>query len=110
MELIAPVSTQKCAPYIGKPVCAVLHDGSHVFGYLQRVDGGKLILSGSALGEGTVSVSKAKAKKQLKQKMDKAQTNFYSPYFYPPYFSPGLFALDLALIALLFTVPFFFFW
>jgi hypothetical protein len=101
MELISPINVRTCKPYIGKPVCAVLHDGSHVYGYLHKVDGGKLYFAETAQGPGTVSTRAEKAKKPLNKKMDKAQTSFFSPFF-----SPGFFALDLALIALLFAVPF----
>jgi len=105
MELISPITAEGCSPYIGKPVCAVLQDGTHVYGYLHRVDGEKVYFTSAAEGPGTVSSASApKAKKQLKEKQDKAQTKFFGPFF------PGLFALDLALIAFLFAVPFFFWW
>jgi hypothetical protein len=98
MEFISPINTETCASYYGKPVCAVLHDGSRVYGYLNKVENGQLLLSHQPTLTGATS--------QLK-KSKKAQTSAVYPY--PPYghFPGGILALELALIALLFAVPFF---
>jgi hypothetical protein len=119
MEVIQPVCAESCAPHIGRPVCVVLNNGTHYYGYLSGVDGGKLYLSESVQGPGTLSVSAVKAKKQLagiqrKGKDPRAKTKVYPPLGlgYPGY-GPGpgafagAFALDLALITLLFALPFF---
>ena len=100
MEIISPVTADSCSSYIGKPVCAVLHDGSRYYGFLQAVENEQLILR---FQEETAA---ATSSKKRKNKSD-AKTNAFNPY--PPYgyFPRGTIALELALIALLFAVPFF---
>jgi hypothetical protein len=95
MEIISPINAETCRSYVGKPVCAVLHDGSRYYGYVHGVEDGRLLLS----YEPQAAVTSAKKKSKNKKK---ASTQaFFGPYGYG-----GLFALDLALIALLFALPF----
>ncbi len=98
MDIINPINAETCESYYGKPVCAVLYDGSRVYGYLNRIENGELILS----HQPTVAGTSVQIKKRKK-------ANTSSLYPYPPYgrFPGGFLALELALIALLFTVPFF---
>ena len=100
MEIISPVTAESCNSYIGKPVCAVLQDGSRVYGYLHGVESGKLLLR---LNPESADVSSAKRKKGKQA----ARTNAFYPYAPYGFYAPGILALELALIALLFAVPFF---
>ncbi|HUC93983.1 MAG TPA: hypothetical protein VMS09_18530 [Paenibacillus sp.] len=104
MHLINPVNVNTVNPYIGKPVVAVLQDGTYCCGLCGGIEGGKLILHDYAPGEGTVAISAKKAKEQLSQIGNKAKTSAFG-YGYP--YGYGGFGLDLALIALLFATLFF---
>lgn len=100
MEMISPVNAETCGPYMGRPVCAVLHDGSRYYGYLHAVDEEKLTLR--------LEPNQAAASgKKKKRKTPEVNMSAYPPYpafgFYPP---RNEIILDLALIALLFIVPF----
>ena len=96
MQIIHPVSSKVCRAYTGKPVCAVLLDGRKVYGYLQCIQGKKLILTDQPIS----------AQTSLKKNSKKAITSAYIPY--PPYgfFPGGRLVLNLAFIAFLFAVPF----
>lgn len=99
MQMISPVNAETCAPYLGRPICAVLHDGSRYFGYLHAVDEEKLTLR----MQPTLTATSGKKKKRKETAPD-VQTSAYPGYgFYPP---PREIFLDLALIALLILVPF----
>lgn len=129
MERIYPICEEKIRPYIGKTVCAVLHDGTWIQGCVTNVDGQNLHLSFEPSGGNISSQGKKGKVKQLPKKGKKALTSkkrgskkadvssFYpSPYPYPyPYgygygygWGAGAFAISLALIAALFATPFFF--
>ena len=99
MEMISPVTAEACSPYIGRPVCAVLHDGSRYYGYLHSVEGGQLRLR----SEQDAAVTSMKKKKRH---APEASTKAFYP-FSPFGYQRGTIALDLALIALLFAIPFF---
>lgn len=108
MQGIRQISLDSCSSYVGTPVCAVLRDGTHYYGVLGGLNEGKLWLYESVQGPGTLTVSGVKAKKRLADIKHKAATKSFGfgyPYAYP---YAGAFALDAALIALLFTLPFFF--
>lgn len=96
MQIISPVTADTCTPCIGKLVCAVLRDGNRVFGYLQGVEGNRLILRDQPIATKTLSGKKRK----------KVKSRAFAPY--PPYgaFPGGVLALDLALLVLLFAIPF----
>ena len=100
MQIISPVNADTCSSYIGKPVCAVLHDGSRYYGYLSSIEDGRLMLRMEPESAETSTKKKKKANQE-------AKTTGYYPY--PPYgyYPRGALALELALIALLFVVPFF---
>ncbi|MFD2670280.1 hypothetical protein [Marinicrinis sediminis] len=127
MEPIYPICEEKIRPHIGKPVCAVLHDGTHIYGNVAGFEGDQLMLRfddrvgtyGEAAG-GKVSSKKKKAgsagksaavKNKGKKKQGQAEIAGYYPYgpypYYPGY-GAGLFALSVGLIAALFVAPFFF--
>lgn len=98
MDIISPINAETCSSYYGKPVCAVLYDGTRVYGYLKSVDDGRLLLSDrSETAETSSRLRKGK----------KAKTSAYYPYSPFGIFPGGVLALELALIALLFAVPFF---
>lgn len=106
MEIINPVSAATVQPYIGRPVCAVLHDGSHVYGVLGGCDGTTLTLNpytGDGAGPGVLT-TKSFARKTRQSK--KATTSAFGFPFNP--FVTRTIALELALIAFLFAIPFFF--
>jgi hypothetical protein len=111
MEQIVPLEEVKIRSYIGKPVCAVLSDGSYFSGYLSEIKDGHIILSGGTTGQGTVSTNAARARAQLASKKKPVRTSAYGSYGGYPYPYPGYsIALPLFLLALLFTFPFGFFW
>jgi hypothetical protein len=101
MEVISPINLQSCSPHIGKQVCAVMRDGTQIIGYLNRVDNERLYLSASPQVQEEAATKGRKKKKLAKGKAAEAQASFVNPYFYP-----GEIALDLALITLLFIIPF----
>lgn len=107
MELISPVTAEMCKSYIGKPVCAILHDGSYYVGTLSGVTEKGLEFNQAYSEAKTLSTQASKAKKQLHalNSKSKAKTSAaVSPYG----FGPEAFVLDFALIALLFLLPFVF--
>lgn len=101
MELISPVTADGVQPFIGRPVCAVLHDGTHVSGVLGGCDGGALTLN-PLTADGTGAVSTKSIKGKTKQTGKAATSAFGFP------FVASTIALELALIAFLFAIPFFF--
>ena len=116
-ERIYPITEDKLAPYIGKPVCAVLHNGDCIQGIISEVRHGQIFFTTGAPPGTTVS-GKAKAAKQGKKTGSRstrstghkpnADVSSWGypgfPGFYPGY--SGSFALSIALIALLFAIPF----
>ncbi|MEX2416306.1 MAG: hypothetical protein WD424_09195 [Paenibacillaceae bacterium] len=106
MQPISPISADAIRPYIGKQVCAVLHDGTYLFGTISDCRDGKLFFSGGAQGPGTVSTNATRAKTQIRTKLkNKVKTSAFSPFFG---FGGGaaVAAISLALIAALFAFPF----
>lgn len=133
MQQIHPVTRDTCKPYIGQRVCAVLHDGTQVFGVISSVTDKGIEFNGAAKGAEVLSRDPKKAKQQLqkinqksKSKVNakgnsKAATSAYGPYGYGAPYGPGYgayggygypyggaYALDWAAIALLFLIPFLF--
>lgn len=107
MQLIDPICEANCKPHIGKPVCVVMVDGTTIYGTLGGLKGDKLTLR-SSLGAGEGEEITTNQLKEKKGKGKKAQTKALGParYPYPAYPYPGELVLDLALIALLFLIPF----
>jgi hypothetical protein len=79
---ITPITADAIRPYIGKPVCAVMHDGTHVYGTIVDCREGHLILSKGVQGPGTVSTSTLRAKKQIRTGLkNKANVSAFTPFF-----------------------------
>lgn len=107
MQLISPISNEAIAPYLGRPVCVVLQDESCYYGYLGGIQGGQLMLTGGSEKAGILSTNAHKAKTKLVKMSDMAKTSAYG-YGYGGYGYGRAFGLELALISLLFLLPFFF--
>lgn len=101
MELITPICDEKIRPHVGKHVCVVLVDGTTIYGTLDGLNGQKLMLKSCFAGGGGLSTNSVTAKNQLAKKQKNAKTSAFGF----PGFGTGL-GLDLALIALLFAIPF----
>ena len=97
LQEIQTIPLDACHHHVGKPVCVVLQDGTHVYGMLGGLHDGKLMLYRAVQGPGRLSVSAAKAKRALRAK---TKAFGYGPYY------PGAYAVDAALVALLFALPF----
>lgn len=100
VQQIYPINEKTIAPCIGQPICAVLYDGTPLYGICGGISGGQLMFS-NAYGAGVLSTKAEKAKEQLVKLKDKANTSAWG-------LGLGLFGLGLGLIALLFLLPFFF--
>jgi len=104
------IPVENCHMYAGMPVCAVLKDGTHIYGILGGMHDGKLILHRAMRGPGKVAVNAAQMRRRLAAKARLkaaagAKTKGFVGYPYYPY--PGPYAVDAALVALLFALPFF---
>ena len=110
------IPVENCHHYAGMPVCAVLKDGTHIYGILGGMHEGKLIMHRAVKGPGKVAVNAAQVRRTLAAKAKaragvraktgsgpKTKALFGYPYY--PY--PGPYAVDAALVALLFALPFF---
>ncbi|NBI28447.1 hypothetical protein [Chengkuizengella marina] len=101
MREIYPITEETCSPCVGQHVCAVLHDGTTVHGYLQDVSGGCLHFEAGYDGPSNISTtSSKKAKAQLKNAADDKASVSFAPFF------GARFALGFAAIAALFLIPF----
>lgn len=111
MQIIQPINESTVRKHIGKPVCAVMHDGTPCYGYLEDVRDGKLWLCLEPVQQTQDEYDdgwKGKAKTNRRSgKRRKLKTSAFGPPFGPPF--ADRFALDLALITLLFLLPFGFF-
>jgi small nuclear ribonucleoprotein (snRNP)-like protein len=107
VQLIDPICDANIKPYLGKHVCVVLTDGTTIYGTLGGLNGQQLMLKSCLEGGEVVSTNSVKAKSQLKKKQEQAKTSALgAPYGYGGYPYGAGFGLDLALIALLFAIPF----
>lgn len=106
MELITPICDEKLRPHLGKHVCVVLVDGTTLYGTLEGLNGQQLMLKSCFAGGETVSTNGSKAKAQLSKKQKTVQTSAVGGYPYGGYPYGAGFGLELALIALLFAIPF----
>lgn len=122
MQLIHPICNDKIMPFIGQPVCAIMHNGTYHYGICEGIRNGKLILNNDVKGAGTLSTSAKKAKIQLSRINNKAKTSGLGlPGFglggglgggiggigrFGGLLGGGL-GLGLGLVALLFALPFF---
>jgi hypothetical protein len=105
LQSITPITEEAIRPFVGKPVCAVLHDGTYLFGTISDCRDGQLFFQGGVKGPGTVSTRSRRARAQIKQKIKtKAKISFF------PFFGFGggaaAAAISLGLIAALFAFPF----
>ena len=109
MERIYPITEEQIKSCIGKPVCAVLQDGSCFQGIIDECKDGKIYFSteisnSSASGKKRKKNAGKKRSRDVREKI--ADVNGWGyPGYYPGY-GGRTFALDLALIVLLFTIPF----
>ncbi|GIQ69292.1 hypothetical protein DUZ99_04740 [Xylanibacillus composti] len=71
MQPIHPICEDTLRDYIGKPICAVLHDGSYFYGTVSAIRDGKLYFGSGIPGDGTVSTRRSAAKRQLAAKRRK---------------------------------------
>ncbi|WP_309120276.1 hypothetical protein [Paenibacillus sp.] len=111
MKRLHPITPETCSPYVGKTVCAVLHDGTQVVGTISRVTANGIEINGSRSGASVLSTRAPVAKKQLQRMASKANTKAFG-YGYPGYGYPGYgygFGFEWAAIALLFLLPFLFY-
>ncbi|WP_276354374.1 hypothetical protein [Cohnella caldifontis] len=104
MVPITPLTPAGISPFIGKPVCAVMQDGTRHFGILHGCDGGQLFLNALPGGPVLASVERGKARGA---KTEKAQTRAFFGPFGGFGFGFGAIALSLALLAALFFIPWF---
>lgn len=102
---ISPITPEAVSPFIGKTVCAVMHDGKCHYGILRGIDGNQLYLDGGGSG---LSLASVRSKQGNNWKPTKAQTKAFYPYGGGFGFGYGAFALSLAALAALFFIPFFF--
>ena len=112
LQEVERIPLENCHLHSGRPVCAVLKDGTHVYGILGGMHYGKLILHRAARGPGKVAVNAARMRRRLAAQAKTrtktsagAKTKGFVGYPYYPY--PGPYAVDAALVALLFALPFF---
>lgn len=107
MELISPICDEKISPHIGKPVCVVMKDETQFYGYLGGIREGRLLLTPSPQTQ--IAMAKShRSKTKSVGKQGRAATSGFGAWPGYGYGNDGAFAIDLALIGLLFLLPFFF--
>jgi hypothetical protein len=102
MQQIYPLSHQTIYPLIGKKICAVTHDGTHYYGKVSEVVGGRVLLTDCTTDDGALNRSAAAVSKTKK---NTKVSGYYDPYGYG--YGYEAYWLDLALITTLFLLPFF---
>jgi hypothetical protein len=100
VERIFPISNATVMPFVGRPICAILHDGTHYYGTIEGIDGDQLIVNGYIGEPGEVGTYALK-KKQSVKKGKQVKTSAFLPGF-----GFQRFFLPFALLALLFALPF----
>ncbi|MBY0203619.1 hypothetical protein NKT34_25025 [Paenibacillus polysaccharolyticus] len=117
MHRIHPVCEETVSPHVGRPVCLVMRDGTHMYGTLGGCRDGKVYLNECFQGPRLSSVqSKQQLRRVSKKKLSsarKAKSSAYGGYpyggGYGGYGGYGYGAgYDVALIATLFLLPFLF--
>jgi len=108
-----PISAEGCKGYVGKTVCAVMHDGREVVGTIRGVHDRGLELEFANPSAFILSAKGKKGRKSSKSTKGGAQTSAFGPYGYGgfgPYGGYGFAGNVLAweAIALLFLIPFLF--
>lgn len=107
MQPIHPICENTLRGYIGKPICAVLHDGSYFYGTVSEVRDGKVYLGpAGGPGQGSVSTNRSRAKRRLAAKRRpkngsrmKASVSAFFPGSGYPRYPIGAVGLELGLIA-----------
>jgi len=107
VERIYPLTQSACTPYIGRTVCAVMKDGTHVVGTIKEVNEHGLVLSKEKPGVHILSTAGGRLRKK-RRKANTSAFGFGGP-FGPGGYPYNDFLLSWSLIALLFLVPFFYF-
>lgn len=107
---ISPITVDNIVPHIGRPVYAVLNDGTCRVGIIRGCSGGQLYLDSSPRGPLSLASVKG-AKKEAAKVRTKAWG--YGPYGYGGWgwgwgFGAAAAAIGIAAIAALFLIPFFF--
>lgn len=102
-----PIAENDIRGHIGKPVCAVLRDGSCFYGTISDIKDGHLYLSGSYRGPANVSTKAKKTKNTASKSKQKASTSGYYPGYGYGFGYGSSIAIPLFLLALLFATPFF---
>ncbi len=100
MYPISPICAETVTPHIGRRVCVVMNDGVRHVGFLRGIDGGKLYL------EPDDGLTLASVKKNTRKNPRRGKARTTALWGYP--FGWGFAAFDIALIATLFLLPFFF--
>ncbi len=100
MERIFPITSAAVTPFVGSPICAVLHDGTHYYGMLEKIDGDQMILTGYIRKPGELETY-AKKNKPSVSKAKKVKTTAFFPGF-----GFQRFVLPFVSLALLFALPF----
>jgi hypothetical protein len=108
VERIYPICNETVMPYVGGPICAVLHDGTHYYGTIEGIDGDRLIINGYIGEPGEVGIyalnNNQSVKKKSVKKAEKVKTSAFLPGF-----GFERFFLPFAALAFLFALPFLFF-
>jgi hypothetical protein len=100
VERIFPICNETVMPYVGRPICAVLHDGTHYYGTIEGIDGERLIINGY-IGEPLKAETYALKKKKSVKKAKQVKTSAFLPGFgFRRSFLP------FASLAFLFALPF----
>jgi hypothetical protein len=102
VERIFPICHETVTPYVGRPICAVLHDGTHYYGTIEGIEGNQLIINGYVRNAGEVGTLALKKKQSLK-KNKKMKTSAFVPGF-----GFDRFFLPFAALAFLFALSFLF--
>jgi hypothetical protein len=103
VERIFPICSETVMPYVGRPICAVLHDGTHYYGTIEGIDGDQLIINGY-IGRSCEVKTYALNKKQSIKKGQQVKTSAFSPefgfrrFFFPFTALAFLFALSFLFI------------
>jgi hypothetical protein len=105
VERIFPICNETVMPYVGRPICAVLNDGTHYYGTIDGIDGDRLIINGYTGEQGEVGIyglnNKQSVKKQSVKKAKQVKTSAFSSGFgFRRFFFP------FAALAFLFALPF----
>jgi hypothetical protein len=107
VQQIYPVCNDTIFPLIGEKVCAITSDGQHYYGTVRELRDGRVLLTDCMIGNETIAIAAAKTEGKIKKPYLKKKvklSGFYGGYGY----GYGSYWLPLALISLLFFLPFFF--